>query len=496
MAIKDFSALLQDKVYKDWLKKVDKNIVTASAQSLRPKEQTASKTSFYITENTLQQMYKTITGIELDSFEAALLLEEIRQPTTSKSDQTLAGVNKVINGQKAVFFENIGFDTITVKLNQALAAYPEVEAAYENAEQRYFDSQSKLVMSGKEYQGLKPAEKQAKLDEISKEAKRRSSLGFYFNKGHVISVAANLARQFKQDIEKANKLADSQRKLLIDVLDKYIDKLMKDDLATANLPDALNQELYARYIKSSTTYLVELQVATENIEAGASSIPIVKELRDIFSGKLPENALIETLKSSKVLGEALITSPGSPSVVKLIESEMIDSLKGVKKSKQVYTSPRVKIGSNSLKIVKPKKNTAKIKKLKQLKSKTRAVREDPKKVQVEPTELETSLTTLQSLLDANLSETIKRNMGDGSRRDVLNLRTGRFADSAEVVRLSESRAGMITAFYTYMKNPYATFSQGGRQQNPRSRDPKLLISKSIREIAATVAATRLRAVNI
>jgi hypothetical protein len=60
--------------------------------------------------------------------------------------------------------------------------------------------------------------------------------------------------------------------------------------------------------------------------------------------------------------------------------------------------------------------------------------------------------------------------------------------------MSQSRAGMITAFYSYMKNPYATFSDGGRQQNPKSRDPKLLISKSIREIAAQQVGNRLRAV--
>jgi hypothetical protein len=87
-------------------------------------------------------------------------------------------------------------------------------------------------------------------------------------------------------------------------------------------------------------------------------------------------------------------------------------------------------------------------------------------------------------------------MGDGSRKDILNYRTGRLAGSAKVERLSESRTGMITAFYTYMKNPYATFSEGGKQQSPKSRDPKLLISKSIREIAAQQVGNRLRAINI
>jgi hypothetical protein len=62
--------------------------------------------------------------------------------------------------------------------------------------------------------------------------------------------------------------------------------------------------------------------------------------------------------------------------------------------------------------------------------------------------------------------------------------------------MTESRQGMITAFYSYMKNPYATFSQGGRQQDPKTRDPKLLIAASIREIAAQQVANRLRAVAV
>lgn len=107
-----------------------------------------------------------------------------------------------------------------------------------------------------------------------------------------------------------------------------------------------------------------------------------------------------------------------------------------------------------------------------------------------------SLLSLQALLNAKLTETIERNMGDGSRKDVLNYRSGRFAASAKVERLTVSREGMISAFYTYMKSPYATFSEGGRQQYPRSRDPKLLIAKSIREIAGKAVANRLRAVVI
>lgn len=105
-----------------------------------------------------------------------------------------------------------------------------------------------------------------------------------------------------------------------------------------------------------------------------------------------------------------------------------------------------------------------------------------------------SLSGLLPLLNYHLQDVISANMGGGSRRDILNYRTGRFAASAKVERLTQSKEGMVTAFYSYMRNPYGTFSEGGKQQYPKSRDPKLLISKSIREIAAQAAVTRMRAV--
>lgn len=108
--------------------------------------------------------------------------------------------------------------------------------------------------------------------------------------------------------------------------------------------------------------------------------------------------------------------------------------------------------------------------------------------------IEYNLTSLQALLDAQLQHVIAANMGNGQDRRVLNYRTGRLAASAKVERLSMSKEGAITAFYSYMRNPYGTFSEGGKQQYPKTRDPKLLISQSIREIAATKVANRLRAV--
>jgi len=111
-----------------------------------------------------------------------------------------------------------------------------------------------------------------------------------------------------------------------------------------------------------------------------------------------------------------------------------------------------------------------------------------------PQYAQTNLVSLEGLINAQLTERIKQNMGSGSRKDILNLRTGRFAESVKLERLSESRQGMITAFYSYMRNPYQTFEPGFRQGSPASRNPKILITKSIKEIAAQQVANRMRAV--
>jgi len=109
---------------------------------------------------------------------------------------------------------------------------------------------------------------------------------------------------------------------------------------------------------------------------------------------------------------------------------------------------------------------------------------------------EPNLTSLRALINSQLQDVISANMGDGRSSNILNYRTGRFASSVKVESLSISRQGMITAFYSYMQNPYATFSAGGKQSSPKSRDPKLLISRSIREIAQQMAIDKLRAVPV
>jgi len=92
----------------------------------------------------------------------------------------------------------------------------------------------------------------------------------------------------------------------------------------------------------------------------------------------------------------------------------------------------------------------------------------------------TSPMNIQAVLDQRIKQQVQENMGEGG---ALVNRTGRFAQSVSVEKVMQSRQGTLTAFYTYMKAPYQTFERGYAQGSAR-RDPRKIISRSIREIAA------------
>jgi len=99
----------------------------------------------------------------------------------------------------------------------------------------------------------------------------------------------------------------------------------------------------------------------------------------------------------------------------------------------------------------------------------------------------TSAASIQNIIQSQVSDKVKENMGEAG---ALVNRTGRFAESVVITKITQSRQGAITAFYTYMKYPYQTFERGFQQGSTR-RDPRLLISRSIREIAAGLVSSKL-----
>lgn len=192
-----------------------------------------------------------------------------------------------------------------------------------------------------------------------------------------------------------------------------------------------------------------------------------------------EKRIYDKLLAELALSLNLVDVPGSNTIREDIVEGLVNILKG---SKAKLSSHKAQTNMVSAKL----KSNLSVKSVKQSLPDVRHYRTAAVKT--------TNLISLKNLVNRSLIEQVKKNMGRGDRKDILNLRSGRFAESVKVERMTQSREGMITAFYSYMKNPYATFSTGGLQGSPKTRDPKLLIAKSIRELASQQVQNRLRSV--
>lgn len=94
---------------------------------------------------------------------------------------------------------------------------------------------------------------------------------------------------------------------------------------------------------------------------------------------------------------------------------------------------------------------------------------------------------LIALINQKLPRTVAKNMGDPA----LNYRTGRFASSTRVTDVVNTQKGYPSIGYTYQKDPYSVFeSTSGSRFSSVDRDPRILIDRSIREIAAELALGR------
>jgi len=95
---------------------------------------------------------------------------------------------------------------------------------------------------------------------------------------------------------------------------------------------------------------------------------------------------------------------------------------------------------------------------------------------------------LIGLINKELPDTVRKNM----RAPGLENRTGRFAESVKITDVIQTPKGFPSFGYTYQKNPYQVFEMG-RGQTPWAspeRDPRQVIDRSIREIAAQFAIGR------
>ena len=91
------------------------------------------------------------------------------------------------------------------------------------------------------------------------------------------------------------------------------------------------------------------------------------------------------------------------------------------------------------------------------------------------------------ILNEKLPETVRQNMKDPG---LIN-RTGRFANSVRITEMGTTPKGFPSIGYTYDRDNYGQYetSSGSRFSDP-NRDPRVVIDRSIREIAAGLAIGR------
>jgi hypothetical protein len=320
------------------------------------------------------------------------------------------------------------------------------------------------------------------------DAVNRFTIGDFINAGHTAAYSAS-----KQLIGVNMPLLQERQFLLSsDPKAEGLETSIADLYLNADYAIEFNQnytETASNLLNMQFSFVVSMPQKFNTSSLRTQEVARIKQ----YIGNTVLPSIVEQAKNKFVGGilQDVVNTSASPTILEYYADTLASVLQGKTPKKIVKKSKATAKNTQAIAISAILKDPKKLK----LKNRTGGTRVKPESIPLRPT-VQTNLTSLQTLLDATLVQRVKQNMGSGNSRTVLNLRSGRLAESAKVERLTESRAGMITAFYSYMKNPYATFSDGGQQQNPRSRDPKLLISKSIREIAQQQVANRLRAVAI
>jgi hypothetical protein len=425
-----------------------------------------------------------------------------------------------VAGQEQLVFPNVKFST----LNSTIIKYIDEigkSAGVENVRgtiENYFDRVETDVGHVFGFSNtLLARTKQGAREAILKEANSKIKSSEYIGEPSGIAEA----RKFYDD-------SINQLNALDDFINSLIDVLAEYDIATSDIK-GLDLEVNAKYKKANDgngnyTWLFEWQGKEVNQKTGSAVGQQLGKIKQAKGGatarglfaigktnpKLLEKTLADFVQSfiDKSIVDpmnpkvGILQQKGSPALIDMILDGMAVVLGAKPKLNKSY-SDNAKLKPIPIRrVTKPtnlSKETEGLKKLKQKVSKEKSdlakAKEGLKQTRINNA-ITSNITSLQALLDKHLQDVISANMGDGSERRVLNYRTGRFAASAKVERLSVSREGMVTAFYTYQKNPYQTFEPGYRQGSPKTRDPKLLIAGAIREIAATTMITRMRSVLI
>jgi len=275
---------------------------------------------------------------------------------------------------------------------------------------------------------------------------------------------------------------DTMRRILED-LSLYVDNAIKADAIDASFASELKQ--------ITVNYKTNV---TKDGKIRAEYVPYItyqdrRENRDIDAPR--EKANLEIVKKFFKEGgsKTLVDLESSPSIRNRAIARVLEPIINIdSKTKKVRINKAIdarKIGfvANDTATSDGNKNSTTKYKKSRLKGKN-----VPLGRKTKAKESSVNLANILGVLNAKLPQTVVANMGPPA----LENRTGRFAASVKAVEMLATKEGYPSIGYTYRKDPYQVFesSSGTRFSSP-TRDPRVLIDKSIREVMAQYLVGRL-----
>jgi hypothetical protein len=268
--------------------------------------------------------------------------------------------------------------------------------------------------------------------------------------------------------------------------------LLKDNFNTFLKSAKINEETRQQYLNQVESLSVQYKnMVTKSGKLRAQYFSIITfqdQDSNTEDGKM-EKQLVTLFRRflNKTYGNALIDMKGSSTIRQKVASHVVHSL-----TDEIGKSVRAKIKLDPTLPKKGSKSSGKtISKAKKAKKTSLTVASTGTLKRVRRSKAKKGFTSnplaLIVALNKELPETVRKNM----QLPALENRTGRFADSVRVTDIMKTAKGFPSIGYTYQRDPYEVFEMGsGNSRASLERDPRQLIDRSIREIAAEFAIGR------
>ena len=250
--------------------------------------------------------------------------------------------------------------------------------------------------------------------------------------------------------------------------------------------------LYAVRNDAEDSHTIGIESAYLNTQGEGGGVSVSK-LRATLLTQL--KTAIAQLEKAQKYGVGLSGLEGSDSINTKKKKKAVTKVINAFVTKQASKSLTVKVKNGT---GEPKASTGRAKKKRQAKltkasatgiafgagSQARRVKRD-RKVTEGPS---SSPLRLIAEFNRQLPTVVRKNMTSPR----LNNRTGRFADSVKVENIIQTPKGFPSVGYSYQRDPYQVFEEGmgAAPWANGNRDPRDLIDKSVREIAAAMALGR------